>query len=423
MSLKNVDPEIAGFISQEEDRIRRQLQMIPSENYVSEAVLEAVGSVVINKYSEGAVGKRYYQGNSNIDGIEGLAKSRAIEAFGLDRKDWGIEVQAVTGAIANTAIYAGLIEPGDRMLGMYLYDGGHLSHGWKMSDKKRTTFNSRIYESAFYHVDPKTEVFDYDEIQKIAEDFKPRILISGGTAYPREIDHKRLGEIAHSIGAYYLADVSHEAGLVLAGVNASPFEHADVVMMTTRKTLRGPNGALIFSRKKLTRRIRKAVFPGMQGGPLNDHIAGIAVALKEAMQPEFEEYAQQIVKNAQMLANELSDKGYRLISGGTDKHLVLLDASSVGISGKEGAIALEKANIIVNMNTIPNDPSKPTDPSGIRMGTPSLTSRGMNEDDMKKIADWIDKVLKDPSNDELLSEIGKEVEEFALKFPIRADQK
>ncbi len=423
MSLKITDKEIYESIKAEEKRVKRQLQMIPSENYVSKAVLEAVGSVVINKYSEGQVGKRYYQGNTNIDKIEGLAKSRALKAFKLNPEKWGIEVQAVTGAIANTAIYVALLEPGDKMLGMYLYDGGHLSHGWKMSERKKTTYNSRVYKSAFYHVDPNTEVFNYDVIREKAIKFQPKILISGGTAYAREIDYEKLGKIAHEVGAYYLADVSHEAGLILAGVNKSPFEYADIVMMTTRKTLRGPNGALIFSRIELSEAIRKAVFPGMQGGPLNNHIAGIAVALKEAMTPDFKKYAKQIVVNAKVLAEELSKYGYRIVSGGTDKHLVLVDVRPMKITGKEGAVALEKANIIVNMNTIPNDTSSPSNPSGIRMGTPSLTSRGMNEKDMRKIASWIHEGLQNVKNEKELARIGKEVEKFALGFPIRADEK
>ena len=419
MNLKQVDPQVADAISAEEDRIQRQLLMIPSENYTSAAVRQAVGSVVMNKYSEGEVGKRYYQGNENIDIIEGLARSRALQVFGLDPDGWDVEVQSVTGAHANSAIYSALLQPGDRMLGMYLFDGGHLSHGWKMSEERKTTHNSRVYESYFYRVDPKTEVCDYDKIDEIAKEVKPKIVISGGTAYPREIDHERLGKIAHDIGAYYLADVSHEAGLVLAGLNKRPFEHADVTMMTTRKTLRGPNGALIFSRKDISTEIRRSVFPGMQGGPLNNHIAGIAVALHEAMQPEFKQYAEQIIKNAKVLAEELMKKGYKVVSGGTDKHLVLLDLRPQGLLGKDAAIALEKANIITNANTIPNDPAPPMKPNGLRIGTPCLTSRGMTEEHMVSVVNWMDQVLSSINDEKLLGKLAQEVEQFARKFPVR----
>lgn len=419
MDLQHTDPEIAQLIKSEEERITDQLQMIPSENYVSEAVRQAVGSVVMNKYSEGSVGKRYYQGNQNIDGIEQLAKDRALKAFGLDEMIWSVEVQAVTGAIANSAIYAALLEPGDKMLGMFLFDGGHLSHGWQMAPDRKTTLNSKIYDPYFYHVDTKTELFDYSEIEKQAETIKPKIIISGGTAYPREIDHKELGRIAKKVGAYYLADVSHEAGLILTGVNRSPFEHADVVMMTTRKTLRGPNGALIFTTKEYDEQIRRAVFPGMQGGPMNGHIAGIAVALHEAMQPEFIEYSKGIVENCKKLGEELMAKGHKLVSGGTDKHLILVDMRELGLTGREAAVALERANIIVNANTIPNDPAPPMKPNGLRMGTPALTSRGMKPEDMVKIANWIDNVLRNSDNVDDLNLTAQEVTQFARSFPVR----
>ncbi len=416
MAIAKIDPEINNLILQENARVRDQVLLIASENYVSKAVLEAIGTVTMNKYSEGEVGKRYYQGNQNIDGIERLAKERALKLFKLDPEVWDVEVQAVTGAYANAAIYSALIEPGDRMLGMYLKDGGHLSHGWKVSQEKKTTFVSKIYDSHFYHVEPETNVFDYDQILERAKEVKPAILISGGTAYPREIDHQKMGEIAKEVGAIYHADVSHEAGLIAGGVNSSPFEHSDVVMMTTRKTLRGPNGALIFSRRDISEKIKKAVFPGMQGGPLNDHIAGIAVALKEALNPEFKEYSQQVIKNAKRLAKGLIENGFNIVTDGTDKHLLLVDLRDKGVTGKVYAQALEKANIISNFNTVPNDTASPFNPSGLRLGTPCVTSRGMKEGDVDVIVDFMVEVLDNIDDQVRLEEIGVRVKEFANKF-------
>lgn len=390
--LQETDPKIYDLIQKEAARQQSDLALIPSENFVSEAVKEAVGSVLMNKYSEGQPGKRYYQGNKYIDEIESLVEQRALECFGLDEKDWHVNVQPVTGSIANLAVYAALLQPGDKMLAMSLYDGGHLSHGWKLPDTgKPISFTARIFDTHFYSVDPKTRVFDYDNIQQIAQDVKPKILISGGTAYPREIDHQQMRKIADSVGAIYMADVAHEAGLIAGGANSSPFPYAHVVTMTTRKTLRGPIGAMIFASKKLlgeeiAEKIDFAVFPSLQGGPQNHSIAGIGVALHEAMQPEFKEYAKQVVKNAQSLAAELIKAGFDVVTGGTDKHLVLVDLRSRGWSGKDAALALEKVGIIANKNTVPGETGKPWNPSGLRLGTPALTTRGYEEKDMITVA-------------------------------------
>lgn len=400
MNLQQTDPAIYKLIKAEEKRQSKDLEMIPSENFVSDAVREAVGSVLMNKYSEGQPFKRYYQGNQFIDQIEALVEERALQVFGLSEADWHVNVQAVTGTIANFAVYAALLNPGDKMLGMSLYDGGHLSHGWKLPDTgKPISFTSRLYDTHFYSVDPQTKVFDYDQILAIAKKLKPKILISGGTAYPRQIDHARMRTIADLVGAIYMADVAHEAGLIAGGANASPFPHAHVVTMTTRKTLRGPIGAMIFASKKLlgeevAEKIDFAVFPALQGGPQNHSIAGIGVALHEALQPAFKDYASQVVKNAQVLAHELINAGFDVVTGGTDKHLVLVDLRSRGWSGKDAALALEKIGIIANKNTVPGETASPWNPSGLRLGTPALTTRGMKESDMVKIAQQITETLK-----------------------------
>jgi len=418
-----IDNQIFDLIKQEEQRQLEQIRLIPSENYVSAGVMRSVGSVLMNKYSEGQVGKRYYQGNANIDLIEALTKGRALLAFGLDPEEWGVNVQAVTGSVANLAVYSALIEPGDKIMGMFLYDGGHLSHGWqlppseKQPEGKKISFTSRVYQPVYYYVDPESRVFNYDEVEKRADEEKPALIVSGGTAYPREIDHARMRQIADRVGAYYMADIAHEAGLVLAGVNESPFPHAHVVTMTTRKTLRGPIGAMIFARHDLIEKINSAVFPGLQGGPQNHSIAGIGVALHEAMQPEFKEYARQVVKNAQLLASELIDYGFDVSSGGTDKHLVLIDLRNKNLTGSQAALALEKANIIVNKNTVPGDTAKPWNPSGIRLGTPAITSRGMKENEMKKIANWINRVLESIEDESATGQIANEVKSFGLQFP------
>src|SRR3989344_1028401 len=386
------DLQIGSIIQNETKRQKLQLQMIPSENYASKEVREAVGSIFTNKYAEGQPKKRYYQGMKYVDELELLVEERALKAFNLDPEKWHVNVQPYSGSPANAAVFMALLEPGDKIMAMYLTDGGHISHGWSFKEMP-LAFASKFFMIDFYHVDKKTHVFDYDEIAKQAKKIKPKILVAGGTAYPREIDHKKMGKIAKSVGAYYLADVSHEAGLIAAGVNNSPFEGADVVMMTTHKTLRGPRGAMIFAKRELIEQIDKAVFPGLHGGPHNHTIAGIGVALGEAMQPAFKTYAKQIIKNAQALAEELKKRGYDIITGGTDKHLILIDLRNKGLSGKVPALALEMANIICNFNTVPYDTAPPLYPSGLRLGTPAITTRGMKEKEMKKIAVWIDQVI------------------------------
>ncbi len=398
-ALQKTDPEIYNLIQSEEARQEKDLELIPSENVVSDAVREAVGSVLMNKYSEGQPYKRYYPGNQFIDQIESLTESRALQAFGLADTEWHVNVQPPTGAIANFATYTAVMNPGDRMLGMNLYDGGHLSHGWKLPDTgKPISFTSRLYDTHFYTVNKETRVFDYGEVLARAKAVQPKILISGGTAYPREIDHKKMREIADTVGALYMADIAHEAGLVAGGANSSPFPYAHLVTMTTRKTLRGPVGAMIFASKKLlgddiADKIDFAVFPGLQGGPQNHSIAGIGVALHEAMQPEFKRYAAQCVKNAQALADELMKLGFDVVSGGTDKHLVLVDLRSRGWTGKDAQNALEKVEIIANKNTVPLESGKPWNPSGLRLGSPFLTTRGYKENDFLEVARKIAEIL------------------------------
>lgn len=398
-NLKTSDPEIARYIRDEGNRQKNQLCLIPSENYASRAVREAVGSVLMNKYAEGQVHKRYYQGNAIIDRVEETCKTRALSAFGLDPEKWGVNVQALSGSPANLAVYNAILSPGDRIMSMYLPDGGHLSHGWQLPDKK-VTLVSKMYDIYFYHVDRVTRLFDYAAIRRQAIEVKPKLLISGGTAYAREIDHKAMGEIAREVGGYYMADIAHEAGLVAAGVNTSPFPYAHVVTMTTHKTLRGPRGALIFARRgsdndDLISAIDISVFPGIQGGPHEHTIAGIAVALKEAQTPAFRAYAKQIIVNARTLAAEFVKQGLDVVTGGTDKHLVLLDLRSVGASAWVAAWAMEYANIVVNRNTVPFDTGSSFYPSGLRMGTPAVTTRGMKEGEMRRIAGLIHGLIRE----------------------------
>lgn len=424
--------KVFSIISREKKRQREQLQMIPSENYASAAVMKAVGSCLMNKYAEGYPHKRYYQGNANLDAVEDLCRERILKAFRLDPERWGVNVQPYSGSPANLAVYNALLEPGDRMMGMYLPDGGHLTHGWHLPDKP-ISITSKIYVSDFYHVDRKMLVFDYDQIEAQAQKFKPQIIISGGTAYPRTINHKRLGQIAKTVGAYYLADIAHEAGLIAAGVHATPFPFADVVTFTTHKTFRGPRGAVIVARKELMEKINFSVFPGLQGGPHLHTISGICVAAGELMTPAFKRWAKQVVINAQTLAKELIKGGLSVVSGGTDKHLVLVDLRPQHLSGWTLAWALEAVNIIANRNTVPYDTAPPYYQSGLRLGTPALTSRGMKQREMKQIAAWILAVVKKITDQNLptkkstvryfmaepfFKRLGREVKAFALKYPV-----
>ncbi|MFA7193582.1 MAG: serine hydroxymethyltransferase [Candidatus Paceibacterota bacterium] len=387
------DIEIADLIKRENERQGSVINLIASENYVSEDVLEALGSKFNNKYAEGYPNARYYGGNEVVDEVELLTQSRALKTFGLNENDWAVNVQALSGSPANLAVYFALVSKGGKIMGMRLDHGGHLTHGHKVSA------TGSFYESIQYGVDKETELLNFEEIEKIAVDAKPEIIVAGFTAYPRNIDWAKFREIADKVGAYLMVDMSHISGLVAGGVYSSPFPYADIVTTTTHKTLRGPRSALIFAKKddrKLNEKINKAVFPGLQGGPHMNQIAGVAVALKEAQSGDFKKYAEQVVKNAKTLADTLSGLGWRIVSGGTDSHLVLVDTwmDGKGISGKEASDRLEKEGIIVNKNTIPNDTRSPSDPSGIRIGTPAETTNGKTEKDFEEIAQRIDEILR-----------------------------
>jgi len=408
--LPESDEKVAKLIGREYRRQKEGIELIPSENYVSAAVLEAMGSILTNKYSEGYPHKRYYGGNSVIDDIEDLAIRRAQKLF---KTDYEVNVQPYSGSPANMAVYFGLLEFGDKIMGMRLDQGGHLTHGSPVS------FSGKAYQIISYGVDAKTERLDYKEIRKIAMAEKPKLIVCGATAYSRAIDFKEFAGIAKACGAILMADISHIAGLVAGGVHQSPFGYADVVTTTTHKTLRGPRSAIIFARPEYMPAINKAVFPGLQGGP-HDHItAAKAVCFKEAMTPSFRRYAAQIIKNAQALAKDLERYGRRIVSGGTDNHLLLVDIRSYGINGKEAQDMLDEVGIAVNKNTIPYDPLPPKVTSGIRIGTPALTSRGMKESDMAKVAELIELTL---SRKLPVSEIKKKVVKFASKFPLPGEE-
>ncbi len=387
------DKQIQKLIIKEEKREREAINLIASENYVSRGVHEALGSVFTNKYSEGYPGRRYYGGNAVVDELESLAQQRARTLFKLSSKKWSVNVQALSGSPANVAVYTALL-PHDgtgKIMGMKLAHGGHLTHGHSVS------VSGKFWTQIPYGVSEKTERLDFDEIMKIAKKEKPHIIVAGFTAYPRKIDWKKFRVIADAVGAYLMVDMSHIAGLVAGGAHPSPFPYADIVTTTTHKTLRGPRGAMIFSKidtRDIGIKIDKAIFPGMQGGPHENAIAGIAVALQEAMQPSFKKYALQVVKNADAFAIELQNLGWRIVSGGTDNHLLLVDTWKNGISGKDASERLEAAGIIVNMNTIPYDTRKPMDPSGVRLGTAAETTRGAKERDFRELAHVIDVVLR-----------------------------
>ncbi len=387
------DKTIEKLMKAEDARQKKVINLIASENYVSDDVLTALGSSLTNKYSEGYPGRRYYGGNTIIDEIESLAQERALTLFELDAKKWHVNVQPLSGSPANLAVYSALVPLGGKIMGLKLSSGGHLTHGQSVS------MTGKIWKQVPYEVDPKTEVLNYKEVERIAVAEKPDIIVAGFTAYPRAIDFKKFAAIAKKVGALLMVDMSHTAGLVAGGVYPSPFAYADIVTTTVHKTLRGPRSAMIFVRKdkrEMDKKIDKTIIPGLQGGPHNNQIAAVAVALKEAATPAFKKYAQQVVKNAQALGVALEKKGWRVITGGTDSHLLLVDtwAQGKGVSGKEASDRLEKAGIIVNMNTIPQDPRGVMDPSGIRLGTAAETTRGKKEKDMKVIAEKIDSVLR-----------------------------
>ncbi len=403
-----IDSQIAKLIEKEEKRHQETLNLIASENYPSKAVRQALSSLFVTKYSEGRPYKRYYAGQEFIDKLETLVEERVRKVFGLN-KQWAVNVQPYSGSPANYAVLRGLLKTGDKILSLPLSHGGHLTHGAPIS------LSGIDFKIIHYSLDKKTHLLNYKEIERIARKEKPKLIICGFTAYPRKIDFKKFGQISKKVRAYLLADISHIAGLIVGKVHPSPFPWADAVMTTTHKTLRGPRGAVIICREKLREKIFPKVFPGLQGGPHNHTICAIGVALKEAMTPQFKKYAGQIVKNARELSMELKKYDFKLISGGTDNHLVLVDLTSKKISGKDAQILLEKAGIVLNKNTIPYDLRSPFDPSGIRLGTPALTTRGMKEKEMEKVAFWINEVISNPKS---APKIKAEIKKFCQKFPI-----
>ncbi len=410
LSLAQVDPEVAAAIDHETLRQHEGLEMIASENFVSEAVLEAAGSVFTNKYAEGYPGRRYYGGCEYTDVVENLARDRAKQIFGAAHAN----VQPHSGSQANAAAYMAVLQAGDMILGLDLAHGGHLTHGHKLS------FSGKLYKTAFYHVNRETEVIDYDELEAIALREKPKAIIGGASAYPRLWDFARMRQIADMVGAVYIFDMAHIAGLVAGDAHPSPVPHAHITTTTTHKTLRGPRSGLILCGQDHAAAVDKAVFPGHQGGPLVHIVAAKAVAFGEVLRPDFKTYAAQVVANAIALASALQEAGYRLVSGGTDNHLMLVDVFEKGILGSEAELALGKAGITVNKNAIPYDTNPPLKPSGIRIGTPALTTRGMKEAEMRQIARWIDRALVERNNDAALARIRGEVAELANHFPLYA---
>src|SRR5215470_5693962 len=406
-TIADVDPEIGELIAAEERRQRDSIRLIASENYVSGAVLAATGSVLTNKYSEGYPGKRYYEGQQIIDQIEELCVQRATALFGADHAN----VQPYSGSPANLAVYLAFARPGDTVMGMGLPAGGHLTHGWNVS------ITGSYFRSVQYGVRKDTHRIDLDEVRELARKERPKLLFAGGTAIPRTIDFAAFGEIAREVGAVFVADMAHIAGLVAGGAHPSPVPHADVVSTTTHKTLRGPRGGMLLSTAAHAKAIDRAVFPGLQGGPHNHTTAGIAIALREAATAEFKAYAHQIVANARALAAALVERGFSLVTGGTDNHLILADLTSKNVPGKIAAKALDAAGIELNYNTVPFDPRKPFDPSGIRIGTPAVTSRGMKEAEMRQIAVWMERVVAAPTDAQVHETVAGEVRELCAKFP------
>jgi len=410
LPLAQADPDVAAAIDHETLRQHEGLEMIASENFVSEAVLEAAGSIFTNKYAEGYPGRRYYGGCEYADIVENLARDRARQIFGGDH----INVQPHSGSQANASAYAAVLQPGDTILGLDLSHGGHLTHGHRLS------FSGKLYRTTFYHVRRDTETIDYDEMESVAVAEKPKVIMGGASAYSRLWDFARMRAIADKVGAIYIFDMAHIAGLVAGGVHPSPVPHTHITTTTTHKTLRGPRAGLIICNQDLAAAVDKSVFPGQQGGPLVHIVAAKAVAFAEALRPEFRDYAAQIVANAKVLGEALRAAGYRLVSGGTDNHLLLVDVFEKGILGSEAELALGKAGITVNKTSIPWDTNPPLKPSGIRVGTPALTTRGMKEPEMRTIATWIARALDQRNDDEALERIRGEVAELANQFPLYA---
>ena len=411
-ALREVDPEIAEIIRLESARQAKGLELIPSENFVSEAVLEAAGSVLTNKYAEGYPGKRYYGGCEFVDRAEQLAIDRAKQLFGAEHAN----VQSHSGSQANTSVYMSALQPGDTVLGMNLAHGGHLTHGHPLN------FSGRMYKFVAYGVTKETETIDYGEVARLAAEHKPKMIVAGASAYSRIFDFPRLAQIAQDNGAVLFVDMAHIAGLVAAGVHPSPVPFADYVSTTTHKTLRGPRGGLVLCKEKYAKELDKLTFPGIQGGPLMHTIAAKAVCLKEAMEPSFKDYQQQVVTNAKALAAGMAKRGFRIVSGGTDNHLFLVDIYSRGITGKEAQPALDRAGITVNKNAIPFDPTPPMTAGGIRMGTPAITTRGMREAEMDRIAGWVADVLTHMGDSANEQRVKSEVESFTANFPLYAQR-
>ncbi len=407
-SLREVDPEVFEAISKEIKREKENLLMIASENYASRAVIEAHANVMTNKYAEGYPGERYYGGCEYVDIVENLAIERAKKLFNAEH----VNVQPHSGSQANMAVYFSVLKPGNLIMGMDLAHGGHLSHGSKVS------FSGSIFNAIFYGVSPDTERIDFDQVRSLAKEYKPKMIVAGASAYPRVIDFSKFKEIAEEVNAFFMADIAHIAGLIVADLHPSPVGIAEFVTSTTHKTLRGPRGGFIITKKEYAKKVDKAIFPGIQGGPLMHIIAAKAVAFKEAMSPEFKEYQKQVVLNAKVLAEELMRYGFRLVSGGTDNHLMLVDLTNKGITGKQAEEALSNAGIIVNKNSIPFDKRGPKITSGIRIGTPALTTRGLKEDEMRLIARFIKDVLENIDSDKVIEKVRSEVRELCKNFPI-----
>ncbi|MCH2571475.1 MAG: serine hydroxymethyltransferase [Planctomycetes bacterium] len=407
-TLQQSDPEIYDAIQSEIVRQRDGLEMIASENYTSTEVMTATGCVLTNKYAEGYPGRRYYGGCTHADDIEQLARTRACETFGASHAN----VQPHSGSQANMAVYLSCLKPGDQILAMDLAHGGHLTHGMRLN------FSGKLYQVVSYGVDPDTHRINFDQIAELAKEHKPKLIVAGHSSYPREVPHEQFAEIAKDIGALFMVDMAHYSGLVAAGLHNDPVPVADFVSSTTHKTLRGPRSGFVLCREEHAKALDKAVFPGMQGGPLMHVIAGKAVCFKAAQSPDFKTYAQQVLVNARSLADSLQAGGLSLISGGTDNHLMVADVTSIGLSGHQAEVALEVAGITVNKNVIPFDTRKPLDPSGIRIGTPALTTRGMKEDEMTTIAAWILDVLKNADDKQRAERVSREVRELAQQFPI-----
>jgi glycine hydroxymethyltransferase len=408
--LATTDPEIAGLVEAEAQRQHDKVRLIASENYVSASVLEATGSVLTNKYSEGYAGKRYYEGQQEIDQVENLAAERARSLFGVEHAN----VQPYSGSPANLAVYLAFAQPGDTVMGMSLPHGGHLTHGWSVSA------TGKWFRSVAYGVRKDTGRIDMDEVRELALAERPKLIFCGGTAIPRTIDFPAFAEIAREVDAVLVADIAHIAGLIAGGAHPSPVGHAPVISTTTHKTLRGPRGAMLMSDTEHAKAIDKAVFPGLQGGPHNHTTAAIAVALREAAAPEFRDYAHAVVANANALAEALVERGFDLVSGGTDNHLILADLTNKGIGGKPAAKALDRAGIELNYNTVPFDPRKPFDPSGIRLGTAAITTRGLGTEHMARIAEWIDRAVQaaDASDEQAIERVAAEVRELLAGYPM-----